>query len=368
MQLRSLFRSYIYYVASFALLVALIAGWITNDGFKGQVSNASAESSSSIGGCPLYPSDNIWNYDISHLPVNSNSANFIKSIGSGLPLHPDFGTGTNGIPYNVVPASQKNVPVHFIDKQESDPGPYPIPPNAKLEAGSDHHVLVVDKGTCNLYEMYHSQLQHNGSWDAYSGARWNLNSNQLRPSGWTSADAAGLPILAGLVRYDEVASGVINHALRFTVSQSQATLLWPARHFASSSHDPNLPPMGLRIRLKASIDISHFSRTDQVILTALKHYGMFVADNGSSWFLSGAPDNRWNNNDLHQLDQISGTDFEAVDESSVESNPNSGKVKPPGVSMVKQTHTGLAKSTRLDRQYYSFNLVASFRQARCEFA
>ncbi|HLJ34786.1 MAG TPA: hypothetical protein VKU38_14085 [Ktedonobacteraceae bacterium] len=361
MQLRSHFRSHIYYIASLAVLITLLIGWITIDGFKGQISNA--DGLSSIGGCPMYPADNIWNYDISHLPVNSNSANFIKSIGPGLPLHPDFGTGTNGIPYNIVPANQKYVPVHFVDKQESDPGPYPIPPNAKIEAGGDHHVLVVDKGTCNLYEMYHSQLQHNGSWNAYSGARWDLNSNHLRTSGWTSADAAGLPILPGLVRYDEVASGVINHALRFTVSQTQAAFLWPARHFASSSHNPNLPPMGLRIRLKASVDISHFSRTDQVILTALKHYGMFVADNGSSWFLSGAPDNRWNNNDLHQLDQISGTDFEAVDESSLEGNPNSGKVKQSNTSsLIPHQNNGIAGTTTLHHRYYSLDLEGNFRQ------
>lgn len=260
MQLRSTLRSQVYSAISIALLAILFISWMVVGQLRGQVSNAAANGSSSIGGCPMYPVDNIWNYDISNLPVDSNSANYIKSIGLNLPLHPDFGTGKIGIPYNVVPGSQKYVPVHFKDVKESDPGPYPIPPDAKIEAGGDRHVLVVDSGTCNLYEMYHSYLQKNGSWKAYSGARWDLNSDHLRPAGWTSADAAGLPILAGLVRYDEVASGVINHAMRFTVSQSQAAFLWPARHYASSSHDPNLPPMGLRVRLKANVDISHFQR------------------------------------------------------------------------------------------------------------
>jgi hypothetical protein len=190
--------------------------------------------------------------------------------------------------------------------------------------------------------MYHSHLQPDGSWHAYSGATWNLKSDALRPAGWTSADAAGLPILPGLVTYDEVASGVINHALRFTVSQSQMAYLWPARHDASSSSNKKLPPMGLRLRLKASMDISHFSQKDQVILTALKHYGMFVADNGSSWYLSGAPDSRWNNNDLHLLDKIIGSVFEAVDESSLEVNPNSGKTKPTVVGKILSHNGGAA--------------------------
>jgi len=334
MQQRSIPRLRIYQVGSLALLLVLIAGWMTMGGFKGLTSKAQASRpAGGVGGCPFYPADNIWNYDISNVPVHVNSANFIKSIGSSGVLHPDFGTGKIGIPFVVVPGSQPFVPVKFQIKHESDPGPYPIPPNAPVEAGGDRHVLVVDSGNCNLYEMYHSHLQPDHSWKAYSGAKWDLNSDKLRPSGWTSADAAGLPILPGLVTYDEVASGVINHALRFTVSQSQAAFLWPARHYASSSSNKNLPPMGMRLRLKANIDISHFSPTNQVILTALKHYGMFVADNGSSWFLSGAPDKRWNNNDLHLLDGIVGSDFEAVDESSLQASPNSGKVKAPSTTL-----------------------------------
>ncbi len=341
---RSISRPLLYRLASIAILLSLMIGGIFIFQLGKQPGKVQASEPSGVGGCPFYPADNIWNYDISFLPVHSRSADYIKSIGLNGTLHPDFGTGKNGIPYTVVPASQPYVPVHFQVKSESDPGPYPIPPNAPVESGSDHHVLVVDKGTCNLYEMYHSHLQNDGSWKAYSGAKWDLNSNHLRPSGWTSADAAGLPILPGLVRYDEVASGVINHALRFTVNQSQAAFLWPARHFASSSSNKNLPPMGLRLRLKASVDISSFSPTDRVILTALKHYGMFVADNGSSWFLSGAPDNRWNNNDLHLLDKIKGSDFEAVDESSLQVSPNSGKAKQPS-STTKST--GIAVPVQL---------------------
>ncbi len=296
---------------------------------------ATIYNTAAVGGCPLFPANNVWNYDISRLPVHPNSANFVAAIGLSSHLHPDFGAGLYnggpiGFPYVVVPGSQPYVAVSFGYAGESDPGPYPIPPNAPIEGGSqssgDRHVLVVDSGTCKLYEMYASYPQGNGSWHAGSGAVWNLNSDALRPAAWTSADAAGLPILPGLVNYDEVAAGAINHALRFTVSATQNTFLWPARHQASSSSDLNLPPMGLRFRLKASVNISSFSRTNQIILTALKHYGMFVADNGSSWYLSGTSDNRWNNDDLHTLNSIPGSDFEVVDESALQMNANSAQV------------------------------------------
>jgi hypothetical protein len=300
----------------------------------GTASVLAGRSSASVGGCPLFPDNNIWNRDISTLPVHRNSANFIASIGMAGHLHAGFGAGLwngrpIGVPYIIVPGSQPNVPVSFTYADESDPGPYPIPPNAPIEGGSqssgNRHVIVVDSGTCNLYEMYSSYPQQNGSWNAGSGAVWNLASNALRPSTWTSADAAGLPMLPGLVRYDEVASGVITHALRFTVNRSQRAFLWPARHYDSSSTDPNLPPMGLRLRLKASFDISSFSPRNRIILTALKHYGMYVADNGSSWDLYGAPDNRWNNDDLHTLGSITGSAFEVVDESSLQVSANSGQ-------------------------------------------
>lgn len=315
------------------MLSLFFSNWLQQGRYaSAHVANLTA----TIGGCPMFPANNIWNYDISHLPVAANSGNYVASIGLSGHLHPDFGAGLYngapmGFPYVVVPGSQPSVPVSFDYASESDPGPYPIPANAPIEGGAqssgDRHVLVVDSGTCKLYEMYASYPQQNGAWHAGSGAVWDLNSDALRPATWTSADAAGLPILPGLVNYDEVAAGAITHALRFTVSQTQNTFLWPARHQASASSDPNLPPMGLRLRLKASVDISSFSRTNQVILTALKHFGMIVADNGSSWYISGTTDNRWNNSDLHALSAIPGSDFEAVDESALLLSPNSAQVK-----------------------------------------
>src|SRR5579862_2790020 len=289
--------------------------------------------------CSLFPRNNIWNADISTLPVDANSDAYVASIGTGAPLHPDFGSGLYngqpiGIPYTVVPAIQPLVPITFLYADESDPSPYPIPPFAPIEGGTapgrgvgDRHVLIVEAGTCRLYEIFDAHRQRRGaSWTGGSGAVWDLSSNALRPSTWTSADAAGLPMLPGLVRYDEVAAGLIQHAVRFTAPQTQQAFVWPARHFASSSTDPSLPPMGIRLRLKASIDISAFSTANQVILTALKQYGMLLADNGSSWFISGVPDARWNNDDLHALTQLHGADFEVVDESSLMTDPDSGQV------------------------------------------
>jgi hypothetical protein len=305
-----------------------------------------------IGGCPVFPSDNIWNADISSLPVDARSASYIASIGGSGHLHPDFGSGLYnggpiGIPYIVAPSSQAGAPVNFDYASESDPGPYPIPPNAPIEGGAqssgDRHVLVVQSGTCKLYEMFTAYPQ-GGGWRAGSGAVWNLRSNALRPRGWTSADAAGLPILPGLARYDEVAAGVITHAVRFTVSRTQRAYIWPARHQASSVTDPSAPPMGLRLRLKASVDISHFSPANRIILTALKRYGMIVADNGSNWFLSGAPDDRWNNDDLHALGAIAGSDFEVVNTSSLMVNQDSGQARVPPTAPTATT-TGAASTT-----------------------
>ena len=320
------------------LILTLTMACTTAAPFRSQPAPTQAISFPPIAGCPLFPSNNIWNTDISQLPVHSNSANFIKSIGLNDRLHPDFGSGLDddepiGIPYTIVPGNQRLVPVDFDYADESDPGPYPIPPNVSIEGGQqssgDRHVILVNRGTCKLYEMFASYPQSDDSWQAGSGAVWDLHSNALRPQTWTSADAAGLPILAGLVRYDEVAAGAINHALRFTVSRTQRAFIWPARHYASSDSDPNLPPMGLRLRLKASVNISSFSPTNRVILTALKHYGMIVADNGSNWFISGTPDKRWNNDDLHALGEIPGSDFEVVDESSLQVSPNSGQARQP---------------------------------------
>jgi len=288
-------------------------------------------------GCAIFPADNIWNTPVDTLPVDANSIAYIASIGADAEVHPDFGSGTwdggpIGIPYAVVPGMQPKVTIHFVEfGDESDPGPYPIPPDAPIEGGvnsdGDRHVLVVDADNCMLYELYHAYPQADGSWNAGSGAIFNLESNALRTADWTSADAAGLPILSGLVRYDEVAAGEIRHALRFTVPQTRRAYVWPARHFASSLTGAEYPPMGQRFRLRADFDISGFSSEVQVILRALKKYGMIVADNGASWYITGAPDERWNNEQLHELHRVHGSDFEAVDVSSLMVDPNSGQVR-----------------------------------------
>ena len=263
--------------------------------------------------CPIFPSTNVWNRPVANLPVAKNSAKIIKSIGLGIGLHPDFGSYAGyGIPYNVVDSSTPMVRVKFyFYGSESDKGPYPIPANPSIEYGSDHHLLIVDKSNCHLYELWAVKKTRTG-WEAGSGAIWNLKSNHLRPAGWTSADAAGLPILPGLVRYDEVQSGVINHALRFTVNVTRKSYVYPARHEAGSTTSANFPPMGLRLRLKASVSLAGFSKEDQVLLTAMKTYGIIVADNGSPWYITGAPNPNWDDSDLHLIDRISGSDFEVV--------------------------------------------------------
>lgn len=277
----------------------------------------------SLHGKQLFPSDNPWNQDISTTPVDPNSANLIASIGLNTELHPDFGTvydgAPNGIPYVVVSGTQAWVPINYTAYgDESDPGPYPVPANAPIEGGpggtGDRHVIVIDRDNWKLYELGRAFPINNGaSWNADCGAIFDLNSNALRPAGWTSADAAGLPIFPGLVRYDEVfEQGVIAHALRFTVQNSRRAYVHPARHWASTNTSPNLPPMGMRVRLKASFDISGFSPAMQVILRAMKKYGMIVADNGSNWYVSGAPDPRWNDDELNTLKTIKGSNFEVV--------------------------------------------------------
>ena len=273
-----------------------------------------ATSLTKIGGCQVFPPNNPWNENVSKLPVNPNSAAYIASIDSTRQfLHPDFGSNpTYGIPYTVVPKSQPFAPITFTAYgDESNPGPYPVPLNAPVESGSDRHVLVVDSGNCHLYEMYDAQ-QSGAGWECASGAVFNLNSNALRPEGWTSADAAGLPILPGLALYSEVAAGAIDHALRFTVQDSQNGWISPATHQAGSAN-PALPPMGLRLRLKASFSLAGYHGEALIILTALKTYGMIVADNGSSWYISGDTDSRWNDNDLNQLKTVPGNAFEAVE-------------------------------------------------------
>lgn len=272
-----------------------------------------------VGTCQIFPADNPWNTDISAYPVDSNSANYIANIGSNEYLHPDFGgNGAYGIPFNVVGANQAKVPLLSIDyADESDPGPYPIPADAKIENGSDAHVLVVDQDNCKLYELYAAEKVQ-GGWNAGSAAIFDLTSNALRPDGWTSADAAGLPIFPGLVRYDEVAAGSVNHAIRFTVNQSQKGYIHPATHFASSSTDPNRPPMGLRLRMKADYDISGLHGQARVIAEAFKKYGMILADNGSDWYFTGAADPRWDDEDLNQLKTIPGNAFEVVQTGSIQ--------------------------------------------------
>ncbi len=269
-----------------------------------------------VGGCSVFPSDNAWNRDVSTLPVHANSDRFVARINSqgGTRVHPDFGADPSyGIPYIVVPADQPTVPITYTAYgDESDPGPFPIPPNAPVEGGSDRHVLVVQQGTCGLFELFSAQRSGAG-WSAESGARWNLRSNALRPLGWTSADAAGLPIFPGLTRFDEVAAGRIDHALRFTVSRTQRAYILPATHVASSSTNTDDPPMGLRFRLKASYDITSLTGQARVIAVALKRYGMIVADNGSNWYISGATDPRWNDDQLNALKAIPGSAFEAVE-------------------------------------------------------
>lgn len=269
----------------------------------------------------VFPADNAWNRDISAEPVDPNSANLIASCGAARSLHPDFGTEYGGVPWGIpyvtVRGTQPRVPVSFYYAEESDPGPYPIPPNAPIEGGAaasgDRHVLVLDIDNWKLYELFDARPVNGGaSWSAGSGAIFDLSSNALRPAGWTSADAAGLPVFAGLARYEEVATGAIRHALRFTCPTTRRAYVPPARHYASSQTSPNLPPMGMRVRLKASVDISTYPSDVQVILTALKRYGMILADNGGGFFVSGAPDSRWNDANIDTMKRLKGSDFEVV--------------------------------------------------------
>ena len=272
--------------------------------------------------CNVLPTNNIWNTPIDTAPLDATATNvFRSSVSSTRGLHADFGSGLwdggpIGIPYIVVSGTQTRVPVTFDYWDESDPGPYPIPPNAPIEGGAsstgDRHVIVVDRDTWTLYELFYAWPQANGSWTAGSGAVFDLNSNALRPAGWTSADAAGLPILPGLVRFEEVTAGEIAHALRFTVSRTRRAYISPARHWASTDTSSLRPPMGMRVRLKAGVNISTYPASAQVILRALKKYGMIVADNGSDWYVTGTADARWNDGELNTLKALRGSDFEVV--------------------------------------------------------
>jgi hypothetical protein len=291
--------------------------------------------------CPNFPADDIWNTRVDTLPVHARSASYVASIGNSARLHPDFGSGVwppgstspIGIPFVEVPAGTPAVIIHYTSYgNESDPGPFPIPTNTPVEGGpdsdGDRHVIVVDRFRCELFELFYAHPGPGNSWTAASGARYQLDSSDLRPDGWTSADAAGLPIYPGLVRYSEVASGRITHAIRFTARDTQSAHVWPARHDASDLTSLALPPMGQRFRLKAGFDISGFSPQVRVILRAFKEYGIILADNGSPWYISGAPDSRWNNDILHELGEIPGSAFEAVDVSSLMVDPDSGQAQP----------------------------------------
>jgi hypothetical protein len=297
-----------------AFAVALLAG-----------SSAHALRLPSARHCPVFPADNPWNQRVDKLPVAANSAQLIASIGLDSPVHADFGSGKwdggpIGIPFDVVSNKTRLSHVSFEYADESNRVRYPIPPHVQIEGGAqasgDRHAILVNRSTCRLYELY--DLQHTGhGWTAGSGATWNLRSNHLRPAGWTSADAAGLPIFPGLARWDEVSRGVIDHALRFTAPETRKAYVYPARHYASDSTDPSLPPMGLRVRLKASVNIASFPPQARVVLRALQRYGMILADNGSPWYISGAPNPHWNNDALHTLGRLTGADFEVVDTSSL---------------------------------------------------
>jgi len=312
----------------------------------------------SLNGFVPFPSSNAWNQNISGAPVDPNSDAIINFIGPTVGLHPDFGAGlydgsSIGIPYSVVSASQSMVNIDFTAYgDESDPGPMPIPANAQIEGypnsgNGDRHVLVIDNSNCFLYELYSASANSDGSWNAGSAAVWDLLNGEQRPWTWTSADAAGLPIFPGLVRYDEVAAGKIQHAIRFTLPQSQAAMVPPASHWAATSSNPIAPPMGMKLRLKAGYDISQFSTNVQVILTALKTYGMIMADNGSPMYLSGAPDNRWNNDDLHNLSQVPASAFEVVQMSPIYTASNVPQGAAPTIASFAASSSSVSSGTQV---------------------
>ncbi|HEY6385307.1 MAG TPA: hypothetical protein VIX91_06460 [Candidatus Acidoferrum sp.] len=297
----------------------------------------------SLNGFRPFPAGNAWNQDISAAPVDPNSDSYINFIGTTVPVHPDFGSGEYqgsymGIPYSVVDSSQSPVNILFnAYGDESDPGPMPIPANANIEGypnpgTGDRHVLVLDNSNCWLYELYGSTVNTDGTWNAGSAAVWDLQNYEQRPLTWTSADAAGLPIFPGLIRYDEAASAQIAHAIRFTLQHSTAAYVLPATHWASNSSAQFAAPMGMRLRLKSTFDISSFSATNQVILTALKQYGMIMADNGSSMYISGAPDDRWSNDDLHNLTTLTASDFEVVSLGTIYTSANVPQGSAPTIS------------------------------------
>jgi hypothetical protein len=292
-----------------AIAVALL--WVA-------VGTAPAGAAPTIGGCPVFPRSSPWNQRVDHRPVAHGSARLIAAMRPQSALRPGFwhrprGSVGTGFPYRIVDGGQAKVPVRFVWAAQSDPGPYPLPADVPVEDGGDHHVLVIDRSACKLYELFGAQRRAGGAWwSAGSGAVFDLRSARLRPAGWTSADAAGLPIFPGLVREEEVRRGHIDHALRFTLSRTRAAYVWPARHFGGGSPSHALPPMGLRVRLKASVRVARFPRQVRPIVVALKRYGMLLADNGPDWTLSGAPSPRWDDAQLRALASLKGGDFEVV--------------------------------------------------------
>ncbi len=355
------FRSFFTVLATASLLACLGCGNLSTISTKGgggtggggngnaACSQIATGQGASLNGFVPFPSSSLWNQDISSAPVDPNSAALVNFIGTGTHVHPDFGSGLYdgsymGIPYIVVDSSQAPVTVNFTAYgDESDPGPMPIPANAPIEGdpnpSGDQHVLVLDNNQCWLYELYQGAPGGGGAWNAGSAAVWDLLANEQRPYTWTSADAAGLPIFPGLLRYDEVAAGSINHAIRFTLQNSRAAFTPPASHWAANSTDPNAAPMGMRMRLKSSVDISGFSASNQVILTALKKYGIIMADNGSSMYLTGTPDDRWNNDDLHTLSTLTAADFEVVQMGTVYTAANVPTGSAPQIATFTATPT-----------------------------
>jgi hypothetical protein len=321
-------------------------------------SGISVGQGASLNGFLPFPADSGWNQDVSAAAIDPNSDAIINFIGPSIGLHPDFGAGlyagsSMGIPYSVVNGSQSLVGINFTAYgDESDPGPMPIPATAQIEGypnpgNGDRHVLVIDNGNCFLYELYSASANNDGSWNAGSAAVWDLESDEQRPWTWTSADAAGLPIFPGLVRYDEVASGKIQHAIRFTLPQSQAAMVPPASHWAATSSNPLAPPMGMKLRLKANYDISGFSSNVQVILTALKKYGLIMADNGSAMYLSGAPDDRWDNDDLHNLSQVPASAFEVVKMNPIYTASNVPQGAAPTISSFTASPTSVSSGAQV---------------------
>jgi hypothetical protein len=339
--------------AMFAVAVAVVLTFsVAALGQAGTCSGMTVGQLTSLNGFVPFPSDNLWNKDISAVAVDPNSANIINFIGSTVTLHPDFGSGTFhnqtlGIPYQVVAGTQAKVNVTLgLYFDESDPGQEPIAANALIEGypkpgNGDRHVLVLDKDGCWLYELFNASVK-NGKWSADQASIWDMTIDDQRPYTWTSADAAGLPVFVGLARYDEVAAGAINHALRFTVPSSQRAFVLPATHWASTNTSTSAPPMGTRLRLKASFDISGFPADDQVILTALKKYGMILADNGSAIFISGAPDDRWNNTNLNLLKSITAANFEVVQQGTIYTPGNVPTGSAPTISSFTANPTSIS--------------------------